>query len=341
VKRVIDPVSWLHEASGQTMTNRHEASGAVRWLVRLIVLMLLALPVARVAHANALPAPRQVSAHAWAWIGPYDGPTRENRGFRMNLGFVVGLDAVAVIDSGYSPEMAEAMLRHIRERTALPVRHVVNTNSQPHRFLGNEVFRRAGASVVAGREAADRMARDAAMMAEAAAVVLGVAALPVPSAPDRVIGEGESVDLDLGGGVVLRVRHAGTAHTKGSLVAEVRPDDTVFAGDILYGGRLLALIPDGSIKGWLHAFDSLRALDGAVFVPGHGEPGPLAAFEHSTREYLARLKRYMDKAVKDGTDIEAAKTGLDVAAWRSLANFKELNGRNAYQAYQESEIEGF
>ena len=71
------------------------------------------------------------------------------------------------------------------------------------------------------------------------------------------------------------------------------------------------------------------------------QPGPLAAFDHSTRDYLERLKRHMDDAVKKGTDIESAKSGFDASPWKSLANFNELNGRNAYQAYQESEAEGF
>lgn len=304
------------------------------------LLAMLAALLAWPSLADVLPAPRQVSPHAWAWIGPYDGPSRANRGFRMNLGFVVGQDAVAVIDSGYSPEMAESMLRQIRARTALPVRHVINTDSQPHRFFGNDVFRQAGARILAGREAAERMARDGATMAGAAAGILGVAEWRVPAAPEQLLGAGESVDLDLGD-VVLRVRHAGTAHTRGSLVVEVRPDRVVFAGDILYGGRLAALIPDGSVKGWLAAYESLRSADAAVFVPGHGQPGPLADFDHPTRDYLARLKRHMDEAVKKGTDIESAKAAFDATPWKSLANFNELNGRNAYQAYQESETEGF
>lgn len=304
-------------------------------------LMLLSALVSLPSVAALLPEPRQVSPHAWAWIGPYEGPTRKNQGFRMNLGFVVGTEAVAVIDSGYSPQMATEMLRHIRARTPLPVRHVVNTNSQPHRFLGNDVFRQAGARILAGREGAERMARDGAMMAFSAAGVLGVASLPVPAVPDRLLGAGESADLDLGSGVVLHVRHAGTAHTKGSLVAEVRPDRTVFAGDILYGGRLPALIADGSVKGWIDAYESLRGMNTLTFVPGHGDPGPLATFDHPTLAYLKEIKHHMDQAVKDGDDIEKAKAGFDASAWKSLANFTELNGRNAYQAYQESEAEGF
>ncbi len=309
-------------------------------LLRLSLLLVLAWPAWPVL-ADSLPVPRQVSPHAWAWIGPYDPPLRENQGFRMNLGFVVGTEAVAVIDSGYSPRMAEEMLRQIRKLTPLPLRHVVNTNSQPHRFFGNEVFRQAGARVVAGREAAERMARDGAMMAAASAGVLGLANMPVPGAPDQLLGAGESAGLDLGGGVMLTVRHVGTAHTRGSLIVDVAPDGTVYAGDVLYGGRLPALVADGSVKGWLAAWDILRASNGRLFVPGHGQPGPLSDFDQPTRVYLEQIKRHMDDAVKKGIDIETAKAGFDASAWGALANFKELSGRNAYQAYQESEAENF
>jgi len=52
---------------------------------------------------NSLPEPTHVSAHTWAWIDPCGPPAKENQGFRMNLGFVVGDKAVTVtvIDSGY------------------------------------------------------------------------------------------------------------------------------------------------------------------------------------------------------------------------------------------------
>ncbi len=49
-----------------------------------IALFALLVPALSTA-GNPLPVPRQVSDHAWAWIGPYGPPTKENQGFRMNL----------------------------------------------------------------------------------------------------------------------------------------------------------------------------------------------------------------------------------------------------------------
>lgn len=304
--------------------------------------VLFALCVLPAYAADWLPKPAKISPNTWVWIGPYEAPSLANRGYRMNLGFVVGKQAVAVIDSGYSPEMAEQMLQRIREITPLPVRYVINTNSQPHRFMGNEVFRLAGAEIVASRDAAKRMENDGANFALAVAKTLALkdGAIAVPQPPSRLIDEGQPVSLDLGM-VQLKVSHFGRAHTRGTLVVEVAPDQTVFAGDILYGGRLLALIPDGHAAQWIVAYDKLRSLKAKRFVPGHGKVAPLSAFEQPTYRYLKAIRSHMEQAVKIGQDPSTARAAFNTNAWKKLANFDELAGRNASLAYLEAEADGF
>ncbi len=304
-----------------------------------IALFALMMPVLSTA-GNSLPAPRQVSDHAWAWIGPYGPPTRENGGFRMNLGFVVGDDAVVVIDSGYGGAMAEAMLVHIRRITDRPVRYVINTNSQPHRIMGNPVFRRAGAKVFAAAGAVPRITAEGPAFAATVEEVLDLEAgsVETPGVPDRAIGTETVLDL---GGVRLRLVPVGDAHTRGSLVAGVEPDALVFAGDVLYGGRLLSILSESRVQGWIRAFGQLREFGDAQFVPGHGEPGPLSAFEHSTLEYLTKLKRHVDQAVEEGVDMQDAIGSFDQSGWKGLADFAALAGRNAHQAYLQSEAAAF
>jgi len=306
---------------------------------RIFLGLVLGLAVLSV---QALPQPLQVSPHAWAWIGPYEGPNKANQGFRMNLGFVVGTEAVAVIDSGYTPDMARAMLRQIRALTPLPARYVINTNSQPHRFMGNAVFREEGAHILAVTEAAERMQNEGAMFAASIAGILELPAeIPVPQAPDLLIDATDSKTLELGGGVTIKVEHYGRTHTRGTLIVQVEPDQTVYAGDILYGGRLLAILPDSHVGDWIAAFEQLQALQAKQYVPGHGAPGPLASFEHSTYAYLNALKTHMDLAVENGTGIADATASFDAQPWRELANFTDLAGRNASLAYLERETEGF
>lgn len=300
------------------------------------VLSLLALTV------QALPQPQQISTHAWAWIGPYEGPSKENQGFRMNLGFVISPDAVAVIDSGYTAAMAREMLEQIRAITQLPIRYVINTNSQPHRFMGNDVFRQEGADIIAATEAADRMQNEAAGFAATITRTLDLPeTITTPKPPTLLINTGGHETLDLGGGVTLTVEHYGRTHTRGSLIARVEPDGTVYAGDILCSGRLLSILPDGHVGEWVLAAERLRTVDAKLFVPGHGKPGPLADFEQPTYAYLHALLTHMDKAVENGTDISEAMSSFDDDNWKELANFNELSGRNASLTYLEREAEGF
>lgn len=309
----------------------------------LIAMLLLSLGGWGPSAAGAiLPAPVQVSPSAWAWIGPYEGPAKINNGFRMNLGFVVGRDAVAVIDTGYTQEMAEEMVAAIKRITSLPIRYAINTNSQPHRFMGNDVFKRHGARMIAGTEAAARMARDGGDFVQGIATVLELMDKPVlPAPPAQLIAEKGNERLDLGGGVTLEVMHFGRTHTGGSLVVRVLPDRTVFAGDVLYASRLPAILPDSNVTGWITGFERLRGIDAAVFVPGHGQPAPLTAFEQPTLDYLNAIKAHMDAAFKAGMDPSTAVRKFDASPWKRLVNFTELSERNAALAYLESEREGF
>jgi glyoxylase-like metal-dependent hydrolase (beta-lactamase superfamily II) len=313
--------------------------GSIARVLALFAVMQLA---AAAAAGAILPAPKQVSPHAWAWIGPYEAPAKSNNGFRMNLGFVIGRDAVAIIDTGYSRAMAEEMVAAIRRVTALPIRFAINTNSQPHRFMGNDVFRREGAQVIASAEAAARMDREGGDFAQAIATALELGDKPpLPAPPDRAIGDMGRERVNLGGGVAIEILHVGKAHTAGSLVARVMPDRVVFAGDVLYAGRLPAILPDSSVTGWIAAYERLRGLDAVAFVPGHGKPERLAAFEQPTLAYLKALKAHMDAAFKKGIDSSTAVRTFDAGPWRHLANFAELSERNASLAYLESEREGF
>lgn len=300
------------------------------------VLSLLTLTV------QALPQPQQVSTHAWVWIGPYEGPSKENQGFRMNLGFVVGTNAIAVIDSGYTAAMAREMLEQIRAITPLPIRYVINTNSQPHRFMGNDVFRQAGAAILAATEAAERMQNEAAGFAASITRTLELPeTIVTPKPPTLLINTGGRETLELGGGVTLTVEHYGRTHTRGSLIARVEPDGTVYAGDILCNGRLLSILPDGHVGEWVIAAERLRTLEAKLFVPGHGKPGPFTDFEQPTYAYLQALLTHMDQAVEKGIDISEAMSSFDDSNWKELANFTELSGRNASLTYLEREAEGF
>ena len=307
----------------------------------VVFIAMFAIATATLAATPILPAPTRVSEHVYAWIGPHGGPSPENRGFRMNLAFVVGKDAVAVIETGYNEAMATEMLAHIARITPAPVKYAINSNSQADRFLGNEYFRRQGAIVLATSAEAARMAEMGGMFAQNIENLLKLPAgsLRAPGAPDRLIDTETVLDL---GGVTLRLHPlAGAAHTPGPLAVQVVEDNVVYAGDVLYSGRLPAVIDGGNVTSWIKVFDSLSRFGAVTFVPGHGKPAKLDAFRFSTREYLITLRDHMKKMIATGVDMQDAIEKLDQSRFAKLANYEDLARRNASFAYREAEAESF
>ena len=287
-----------------------------------------------------LPPPTKISPHVYAWLGPHEGPTKANQGFRMNLAFVVGDKAVAVLETGYTEAMAKEMLAHIAKITPLPVKYAINSNSQPDRYFGNEVFRKQGATIIAHEKEAARMAQSGGDFSTGIERTLGLpeGSVTPPGPPDKTINADLSLDL---GGLEIKVRHFGPGHTPAPLVVHVPADNVVYAGDILYSGRLLAVIPGGNAKGWIETFDALKTFGNATFIPGHGKPAKLDAFKFPTRDYLALLNDYMAQKVEEGVGMDDAIKGLDQSKFSKLANFDELAGRNASWVYLEREAESF
>lgn len=258
----------------------------------------------------------------------------------MNLAFVVGTKSVAAIETGYTEAMAKEMLAHIKKITPLPVKYAINSNSQPDRYFGNEVFRKQGATLIAHEKEAERMAQSGGDFSVGVERALGLPAGSVvpPGPPDKPIAADLTLDL---GGLTVHVRHVGPAHTPAPLVVHVPADNVVYAGDILYSGRLLAVVPGGNAKAWVETFDALQTFGDATFIPGHGRPAKLSAFKFPTRDYLVLLNTHMAKMVAEGVGMDDAIKRLDQSKFAKLKNFGELAGRNASWVYLEREAESF
>src|SRR5213080_3807294 len=116
----------------------------------LTALAMLATETASRAQQQELPV-NSIADGIFAYNGQTAQMTRENEGGIANVGFIVGEDAVAVIDTGGSYREGEALLKAVRARTQKPIRYVINTHGHPDHVFGNAAFVAEGTVFVGHR----------------------------------------------------------------------------------------------------------------------------------------------------------------------------------------------
>ena len=74
--------------------------------------------------------PRKIAEGVYSAIGATQPPSYENAGHNNNLSFVIGSEAVLVVNAGDNDALARALHAEIRQITDLPVRYVALENAQ-------------------------------------------------------------------------------------------------------------------------------------------------------------------------------------------------------------------
>ena len=277
--------------------------------------------------------PQQVSPSAWLVQGDAALGSSANRNFISNAGFVVTPAGVVVIDALGSPQLARELLDAIARITPQPVTHVVVTHYHADHIYGLQEFRRRGAKIVAHRAALEYIHSDtAASRLQASRAELGpwIDARTELVTPDQWLdGPGELVL----GGTRLVLQPVGPAHTPEDLVVFLAAERVLFAGDLVFRGRI-PFVGQADSRQWISALDTLLKMDPLVVVPGHGALSTSARADMElTRDYLAFLRQAMGAAARDMEPFEEAYSRTDWSRFETLPLFRAANRMNAYNTY--------
>ena len=252
-----------------------------------------------------------------------------------NIGFIVGRDAVAVIDPGGSLMDGERLRATIRQKTQLPIKYVVMSHVHPDHIFGAPAFQNDRPQFVGHARLPRAMALRGDFYRKRLEATLGKERAGGVVAPTMLVQDHAQIDL---GGRVLTLAAHGIAHTDCDLSVLDKNTGTLLPADLLFVERVASL--DGNLRGWLKELAALKSLPAQRAVPGHGPTGvkwPSAAKD--LERYLGTLLRETKEAIAKGVDLEAAVSTVAQGERSRWKLFDDYNGHNVTQAFKELEWE--
>jgi glyoxylase-like metal-dependent hydrolase (beta-lactamase superfamily II) len=280
---------------------------------------------------------KPVAEGIYAYVGDTEGRTYDNEGLNANIGLVVTPAGAVLIDSGATFQSARKIHDAARKVTSQPVKWVINTGDQDHRWLGNGYFTARGIETIAHADAqADMKSRSGEHM-EGLKVLRERLDGTVPTLPTRFV-TAQDTRLELGG-TVIELKHRKGGHTPGDTLVWLPQKNVLFAGDVVYVDRVLGLHAVSNTRNWLESFAVIDELKPQVIVPGHGNVTNLGTAQAHTRDLLLALRAHMRKAVDDGVDLGAAVKSFDARPFAHLKHAQVWIPQLANQTYLELERE--
>lgn len=279
---------------------------------------------------------RELAPGVYAHQGIVAVTSPENRGDIANTGFIVGEDAVAVIDTGGSVAVGEKLLAGVRAVTTKPVRYVILTHVHPDHIFGAAAFQAPGTTFVGHRNLPRALAARGEYYLRSFRTQLGADVERVKIIAPTLVVEDRTI-LDLGNRKI-ELRAWKTSHTDNDLTVLDSASGSLFTGDLVFLQH--TPIVDGSLLGFLKVIDELEKLPVDRIVPGHGPLGvDLRTAIANEKRYFETLARDLRQLVKQGADIEQAASQAGQSERGNWSLFDNYAPRNATAGLAEFEWE--
>ena len=282
------------------------------------------------------PKATQVAENIYGIVGPLGQRSEANAGLNANYGFIVTASGVILIDSGASAHSAVMLEKAVKEVTAKPIRWVLNTGSQDHRWLGNGYFAGKGAEIHAMSGTVKTQKDSAEQQLTGLKRFLGTQlagtqpfyATQTHAAPEQ------SLVID---GVRLQWIET-NAHYPGDTMIHLPDASVVFTGDLVYVDRILGVLPGSNVRKAQAAFKRLEALGVKYIVPGHGRVTDPAQAKRETGDYYDFLISNIGAAARNMDPIgETLNKFATPAQFMHLENFADLHRANMNRVFVDFE----
>ena len=312
-----------------------------RWIgARINALRILCvglLSITSIATVNAtddlLLKPIQVAPHTYFVRGLSEMGNSQNQNFISNAGFVITPKGVVVVDALGSPVLAKKLIAQIKRLTNQKVVAIIVTHYHADHIYGLQEFKKIGAKIYAQNQGQSYLSSET---AKQRLIASRIDFAPWVNSSTRLIAADVWIDqsytLNIGG-VDFKISRVGPAHAPEDLMIYVPSEGVLFAGDLVFRGRI-PFVGNADSKGWLSALDQIERINPQIVIPGHGSYSTHPAEDiHFTRDYLKYLRVSMSEAAINLDPFDEAYQHTDWSEYDGMPLFKAANRMNAYNVY--------
>ena len=260
-----------------------------------------------------------------------------------NAGFLVDDEGILVIDALMAPSMTRSFVDTMRDVSAAPFRHLINTHMHADHTNGNQFIE--GAEIVAQEHCREEMQAAEVLAAEQAAkrpdgdrgprpfwiqddwweeLTEVESTLPVTTFSDRLTLRY--------GNTAVQLSHHGPAHTLGDSLVYFPDSKVLFTGDLAF--FYATPLSRGHMPNWVRICDIIRDMDIDLVVPGHGPTGGKQELQ-DMQEYLEFMIVQTRDAFENGLSEDEAAKAIDIGQWAQWpeSERKEMNITNLYATF--------
>mgnify|MGYP001580302975 CR=1 FL=1 len=299
-------------------------------------LLTLLILISTTLTAQAALEVQKVADNVYALVGETTQRSPSNLGNNSTHGVIVTHKGVILIDSGASYLGAQEIHQTIQALTDQPVKIIINTGGQDHRWLGNDYFQKIGARIIASSKTkADQKARADYHLNRLGGLIGDSLKGTKPLFATEVFDEKMQLEF---GDVNLELYHFGPAHTVGDIFIHMPSEQIMFTGDIVFNDRMLGVGPARNSQSWVNVFEKMASFKPKYIIPGHGHVSDLATATKNTQEYLTFLNTEISKILsQDGDMLQVSQ--IDQSDFYFLSGNESIAGKNAQWVFEQMEFD--
>lgn len=270
-------------------------------------------------------------------IGDYNPPLKTNNGFVSNVCYVDMGKSIVLMDTGPSFNFGKELHSLIKKQYPhKKISHAIITNFHDDRLQGASYFQSIGVKIVGHITLNDEIKKFKSKFGrmhnrlpkEVMENTKVVKADILVDDEYKIKGTKKTITI---------IKPSKVSEERSDIAVYVEDDSFIFAGNIIFNGRMLNYRKASNIDGWIEAIERINSFGAEYILGGHGEEYDKNSYKYSYA-YLKALKVGVEKAYEDELDMEDVKDSFDMKQFEYMKHFKQLHNNNINNYYEQLEF---